>query len=48
MSKKSKDIAGAALIGLCLLTLAGMFYGAYLADKANGVSVAQSLAMWGF
>ena len=48
MRKKEKDFAGLALIAFCALVLAGMFAGAYYADKANGISVSQSLKNWGF
>lgn len=47
MNKRAKDRAGVALIALCLAAFVAMAWGAYLADKANGVSVSQSLAAWG-
>lgn len=47
MTKRAKDRIGVALIVASLAGFALMAWAAYLADKANGISVGQSLAAWG-
>lgn len=46
--KRNDDICGLVIIGLCILGLSAMFYGAYKADQANGISISQSLKNNGF
>ena len=41
------DAIGWTMIALVAICLSIAAYLAYLADKANGISVSQSLAAWG-
>lgn len=45
--KRKLDLMGSALIVAVALAFAGVLTGAYLIDKANGISVGQSLANHG-
>lgn len=46
--KRRQDIAGILLIVATLGGFAGMAWAAYEGDKANGITVQQSLKNWGF
>jgi hypothetical protein len=46
--KRKADLCGIAIIGAVVLALGAMFYGAYQQDKANGISISQSLKANGF
>jgi hypothetical protein len=45
--RRADDRKGMAILAACALILSGWLYGAYRIDKAHGISVSQSLAMWG-
>jgi hypothetical protein len=46
--RRVEDRKGMALCAAVALLASGWLYGAYRIDKANGITVCQSLANWGF
>jgi hypothetical protein len=45
--KRNADRMGIAILLAVALATAGLIWGAYQVDKAQGLSVGQSLALWG-
>lgn len=45
--RRARNAIGYALIFGSLTCMATMFYACYAVDKSHGISVSQSLAMWG-
>lgn len=45
--RRADDRKGMAIIAACALILSGWLYGAYKIDQAHGITVSESLAMWG-
>lgn len=45
--KRAQDRLGYAMLSGCALITGGLLWAAYTIDKANGITVGQSLAMWG-
>lgn len=46
--RRAEDRKGMALCAAVALLASGWLYEAYRIDKANGITVCQSLANWGF